>query len=179
MHQVNNTTFAGSTRKVIGGKQVRSLASLSNEKMFKQSFMESAEERNQRIEDDDVKEFHPSISNFKMPQLSDQAIKLSQHVEILRQTRSKNAALIEDRLRTFTMNANMNTTQKKPAPADPELKFRNYVDNTVDCMNRYSIKRLKKKIDHQKELDYKRALAQRSLLMSDQTEDPNLTQTGH
>ncbi len=46
------------------------------------------------------------------------------------------------------MNANINTTQKKPLPADPELKFRSFVDNTVDSMSRYSIKRLKKKIDH-------------------------------
>ena len=69
-------------------------------------------------------------------------------MERLRQTRSKNSGLIEERLRTFTVNANMNTTQKKPLPADPELNFRSYIDHTVDIMNRYSIKRLKKKIDH-------------------------------
>lgn len=149
----NNTTFCGSTYKLIHGKQVRSLASLSTEKMHKQSYLDYADNGGE------LDEFRPSISNFKMPQLSDQAKQLSQQVERLRQTRSKNSALIEERLRTFTMNANMNTTKKKPLPADPELNFRSYIDHTVDIMNRYSIKKLKTKIDHQKDLDYKRALA--------------------
>ncbi len=68
-------------------------------------------------------------------------------MELLRETRSKNAALIEERLRNYTVNANMNTTKKKPQPSDPELKFKSYVEHTVDIMSRYSIRKLKNKID--------------------------------
>ena len=71
-------------------------------------------------------EFHPSVSNFKMPkqQNSDESKHLIMQVENLRQTRSKNAALIEERLRSFTINANMNLTTNKPKMSDPEAMFR-------------------------------------------------------
>ena len=82
-----------------------------------------------------------------MPKLNEHSKQLSQQVELLRQTRSKNAALIEERLRSFTMNSNMNTTQRKPQPSDPERKFREHVDNTVDLMSHLSVHKLKKKID--------------------------------
>lgn len=68
-------------------------------------------------------------------------------MDVLRETRSKNVALIEERLRTYTMNSNMNTTKKLPQPADPEIAFRKHVDNQVDIMSRFSVSRLKQKID--------------------------------
>ena len=52
----------------------------------------------------------------------------------------------------------MNTTTKKPLPSDPEKKFRSFVDHTVDIMSRYSVQKLKKKIDLQKEMDFQRAM---------------------
>lgn len=61
----------------------------------------------------------------------------------MREKRSKNSALIEERLRNYTVNANMNTTKNKPRPADCELNFRSYVDHTVDIMSRCSIGKLK------------------------------------
>ena len=61
-------------------------------------------------------------------------------------------ALIEERLRTYTMNSNMNTTQKLPQQAEPEVAFRDHVDNQVDIMSRFSVTRLKKKIDEQREI---------------------------
>ena len=61
-----------------------------------------------------MEEFKPSVSNFKMPQLNDQYRSLISQVEMLRESRSKNVALIEERIRTYTMNSNMNTTQKMP-----------------------------------------------------------------
>ena len=45
----------------------------------------------------------------------------------------------------------MNTSMKLPQPADPEIDFRKHVDNTIDLMSRFSIQRLKKKIDLQRE----------------------------
>ena len=42
----------------------------------------------------------------------------------------------------------MNLTKNKPKPSDPEKKFRDHVDNTVDIMSRYSVNKLKKKVDH-------------------------------
>ena len=77
---------------------------------------------------------------------------------MLRESRSKNVALIEERIRTYTMNSNMNTTQKMPQPPDPEINFRNHVDNTIDLMNRFSINKLKKKIDRQREMQYRQAI---------------------
>jgi len=54
----------------------------------------------------------------------------------------------------------MNLTQNKPKMSDPEQKFRDHVDNMVDIMSRYSVKNLKSKVDHQRQIDdYKRALA--------------------
>ena len=61
-----------------------------------------------------MEDFKPSVSNFKMPQLNDQYRSLISQVEMLRESRSKNVALIEERIRTYTMNSNMNTTQKMP-----------------------------------------------------------------
>ena len=46
----------------------------------------------------------------------------------------------------------MNTTQKLPQPAEPEVAFRDHVDNQVDIMSRFSVTRLKKKIDEQREI---------------------------
>lgn len=60
--------------------------------------------------------------------LTDESKNLMMQVENLRQTRSKNAALIEEKLRNFTVNANMNLTQNKPKLSDPEQKFRDHVD---------------------------------------------------
>jgi len=56
------------------------------------------------------------------------------------------------------MNANMGTTQKRPKPPTPEIKFRDHVDHTVDIMNRLSVTRLKKMIDTQRELEILKAL---------------------
>ena len=90
--------------------------------------------------------------------LTDESKNLMMQVENLRQTRSKNAALIEEKLRNFTVNANMNLTQNKPKLSDPEQKFRDHVDQQVDMMNRYSIHKLKKTVDIQRANDYKKAL---------------------
>ena len=58
-----------SAARYVHGKQVRSLASLSTEKMYKQTFPinDDYEQYEQLVE-----EFKPSVSNFKMPQLNDQ-----------------------------------------------------------------------------------------------------------
>lgn len=100
----NATSFLN----IKSGKQIRSLANLSTEKMYKQSYFDET-----GIKIVSNEEFKPCTSNFKIPILSDQLKQLSQQVEVLRQTRSKNVALIEERLLTFTKNANMNTTSKK------------------------------------------------------------------
>ena len=42
----------------------------------------------------------------------------------------------------------MNLTSNKPKLSDPEQKFRDHVDNMVDIMSRYSVNKLKKKVDH-------------------------------
>lgn len=66
----------------------------------------------------------------------------------------------------------MNTTKNKPQPSDPEKKFRLHVDNTVDLMNRCSIRKLKTRIDNQKEIDYRKAM-QNSLIMPGQSDLAN------
>ena len=57
----------------------------------------------------------------------------------------------------------MNLTSKKLQPSDPEKQFRNYVDHTVDIMNRYSIHKLKRSIDKQVEREYLKAMRQKSI----------------
>ena len=88
-----------------------------------------------------------------MPLLSDSTKQLSQQIEVLRQTRSKNAALIEERLRVFTRDSNVNTSMKKHPEPEAEQKFRSFVDNTVALMGRYSINKLKRRIELQRELE--------------------------
>ena len=59
----------------------------------------------------------------------------------------------------------MNLTKNKPKLSGPEQKFRDHVDNMVDTMSRYSVNKLKKKVDHQRQIDdYKRAMAQKQIL---------------
>lgn len=77
---------------------------------------------------------------------------------------------IEERLRNLTVSANMNLTQNKPKMSEPEQKFRDHVDNVVDIMSRYSVKNLKTKVDHQRQIDeYKRVMAQRQIMMTEQS----------
>ena len=54
---------------------------------------------------------------------------------------------IEAKLHTYSKNANINTTSNKPVTSKPEKNFRDYVDNQVDIMNRFSVKKLKKRIE--------------------------------
>lgn len=69
----------GKSTKNIGGKQVRSLANLSTEKMYKQCYFD---ETGMKLADQE--EFKPCTSNFKIPILSDQLQQLSRQVEVLR-----------------------------------------------------------------------------------------------
>jgi len=64
---------------IVGGKQVRSLASLSIEKMYKQRYFDET-----GMAQDYVEEFRPCVSNFKMPVLNDSTKLLSKQVELLR-----------------------------------------------------------------------------------------------
>ena len=88
-----------------------------------------------------------SAAGFKIPTLDRNARLLSQSIERLRQSRSSHVPAIESKLHSYSKNANINTTSNKPAPSLPEKNFRDYVDNQVDIMNRFSVQRLKKRIE--------------------------------
>ena len=132
-----------------GKRQVKSLAALSTTKMYKQAFLDGSS---------DQEEFTPCLDNFKMPSLKDESKPICQQVERLRSVRSKNAQLIEERLRTYTKNSNIHTTERYPQPSAPEKRYRDYVSNTVDMMSRCSIKGLKAQIDKQKEMEFRKAM---------------------
>ena len=83
---------------------MRSLATFSQQKMFTQTYPLASDS-----EDEQVADFHPCVSCFKMPQHNDEARALVLSVENLRETRSKNVARIEQRLRNYTMNSHMTT----------------------------------------------------------------------
>ena len=140
--KVNNNSISQSSiwaqhpsTRYVQGKKLRSIASLSNEKMYRQTYPAGGGD----YDDRESEEFHPCVSNFKMPILNDNYRSVISQVEVLRESRSKHVGQIEEKIRTYTMDSNMNTTTKPPQPADPEIKFRSYVDNTVDMLNRFSI----------------------------------------
>ena len=93
---------------------------------------------------------------FKIPSLNNNSKSISQGIERLRESRAVHVKAIEQKLHNYTKNANINTTSHKPAPSLPEKNFRDYVDNQVDIMNRFSINSLKKRIEQQKELELER-----------------------
>ena len=81
---------------------------------------------------------------FKIPRLVDDHKSIIQQFE--RNRNSKLLRPIEFRLSEITRNANLNTTDKKPLPSNPERDFRAYVDNQIDLMSRLSVHKLKNKI---------------------------------
>ena len=71
-------------------------------------------------------------------------------MEALRQSRSNRiTASIEDRLRKYTDRV-YNSEPKAIAENNPEVVFRNHVEETVDSINRLSINKLKNKISIRK-----------------------------
>jgi len=93
-----------------------------------------------------------SMMGYKIPCLENDHKLINQQFERVRMIRANSIPPIEYKLRMFSQNANINTTQKEKRITKPEQNFRSYIDNQIDMMSRLSCDKLRHKIIKQNTL---------------------------